>query len=633
MVSVNSSQSVSMTWRHAALTLFVFSALAGGACAQPVSSDVRWGEAIYQRETGDDLGALTHALMVQQGRATWPQTEAAELWRFDTLVRWGLHNEASDVLMKLDEQGVQMGGSTAARDAAWFRLAELRYRKGLWLQAEEAITRIRRALPPEQETERFVILAQCLMQRGEFRSAAKVWKDLADGRSRPVWARYNQALAQIKAGDKIAGLSTLEAVGVAAADTEEQRQIRDKANLTMALGAVEGKYWIEARRYLERIPLQGQESNKALLAYGWVALAQQGAQFALAPWVALLTREPHDPAVLEAHVAVPYAYATLGAKGKALQQYKQAIALYEQEQARLDGAAAAVRSGVMAQSLQAFASKPSGQDWSLAHIPNGVVIPHLLSVWSSDAMQDAFQGLRDMTLLRQSIVARQTRLSQIQAELVAQRDIWVQLQKQMGSVDAQRRMTELRQKVNALDAELMRYKGQPDLANLATPEQRVWLDRISELQAAIQKRANVPEFKAMRDRLRMVQGVVTWQLAQAHQGAVHQLQKDVSASRGALSEAQRDQLDAQQFLVNGGQRLEALQVKANALTGAMSRMLQPVDALQADYQQTMLDLTLDEINRQKSRLLSYLSQARFAMAKLYDQAAGRAPQKESVDAR
>lgn len=630
---MNASKSVSPLWRRAALSVAVMSAFAAAAYAQTVPSDVRWGEAIYQRETGDDLGALTHALMVQQGRETWPQTEAAELWRFDTLIRWGLHNEASDLLMKLDDQGLQMGGSTASRDAAWFRLAELRYRKGLWLQAEEALTRIRRTLPPEQETQRFVIHAQCLMQRADFRAAAKVWKDLADSRSRPMWARYNQALAQIKAGDKIAGLSTLEAVGVAAADTEEQRQIRDKANLTMALGAVEGKYWIEARRYLERIPLQGLESNKALLAYGWVALAQQGPQSALAPWVALLPREPHDPAVLEAHVAVPYAYATLGAKGKALQQYKQAIALYEQEQSRLDGAASAVRSGLMTQSLLSFASKPSGQEWSLADIPNGVGIPHLLSVWSSDAMQDAFQGVRDMTQLRQSIVARQARLAQIQSELVAQRDIWAQLQRQMGSVDAQRRMTELRQKVDALDAELTRYKGQPDWVSLASPEQQVWLDRINELQAAIQKRANVPEFKAMRDRLRMARGVVDWQLAQTHQGAVQQLQKDVSASRGALSEAQRDQLDAQQFLLKGGQRLDALQVKASALSAAMNKLTQPVEALQTEYQQTMVDLTLDEINRQKSRLQSYLNQARFAMAKLYDQAAGRAPQKESVDAR
>jgi hypothetical protein len=630
---VNVSKSDPSFWRRAAVSIAAFSVLAGATCVQAGPADLQWGEAIYQRETGDELGALTHALLVQQGRETWPQTEAAELWRFDTLIRWGLHNEAAEVLVKLDEQGLQMGGSTAARDAAWFRLAELRYRKGLWLQAEEALTRIRRTLPPEQETQRFVIHAQCLMQRGDFRAAAKVWKDLAEGRTRPVWARYNQALAQIKAGDKIAGLSTLEAVGIATADTEEQRQIRDKANLTMALGAVEGKYWVEARRYLERIPLQGVDSNKALLAYGWVALAQQGPQSALAPWMALLPREPHDPAVLEAHVAVPYAYATLGAKGKALQQYKQAIALYEQEQTRLDGAASAVRSGLMTQSLQSLALRPSGQEWSLADIPNGVGIPHLLSVWSSDSMQDAFQGLRDMTQLRQNIVARQARLSQIQAELAAQRDIWAQLQKQMSSVDAQRRMSELRQKVDALDAELTRFKGQPDLANLASPEQRVWLDRIGGLQESIQKRANVPEFRAMRDRLRMVQGVVAWQLSQTHQGAVQQLQKDVAAGRGALTDAQRDQLDAQQFMLKGAQRLDALQQKSQALAGAMSKLLQPVDALQSEYQQMMVDLTLDEVNRQKSRLQSYLNQARFAMAKLYDQAAGRAPQKESVDAR
>ena len=59
-------------------------------------------------------------------------------------------------------------------------------------------------------------------------------------------------------------------------------------------------------------------------------------KLALVPWTELAKRDFGDTAVLEAQIAVPYAYAELGAYGQSLESYEGAIAAFERENADLE---------------------------------------------------------------------------------------------------------------------------------------------------------------------------------------------------------------------------------------------------------------------------------------------------------
>ena len=77
------------------------------------------------------------------------------------------------------------------------------------------------------------------------------------------------------------------------------------------------------------------QANKALLGFGWAADALEGSQArAGAVDRAGRQRDTGDTAVLEAQIAVPYAYAELGAYGQALERYEGAIAAFEHERRR-----------------------------------------------------------------------------------------------------------------------------------------------------------------------------------------------------------------------------------------------------------------------------------------------------------
>ena len=100
---------------------------------------------------------------------------------------------------------------------------------------------------------------------------------------------------------------------------EEGRALRDKANVALGFAALKAGKPQDARTYLQRVRLQGIEANAALLGFGWAADALGSPKLALVPWVELAGRDASDSAVLEAQLAVPYAYAELHADAQALQ--------------------------------------------------------------------------------------------------------------------------------------------------------------------------------------------------------------------------------------------------------------------------------------------------------------------------
>ena len=117
----------------------------------------------------------------------------------------------------------------------------------------------------------------------------------------------------------------LDDIGRMGLPNEELRTLRDKANVALGFAALKDGRPAAARDVLQRVRLQGIEADQALLGFGWAADALDNPRMALVPWLELAGRDPSDAAVLEAQLAVPYAYAELGANGQALERYQVAI--------------------------------------------------------------------------------------------------------------------------------------------------------------------------------------------------------------------------------------------------------------------------------------------------------------------
>jgi hypothetical protein len=133
--------------------------------------------------------------------------------------------------------------------------------------------------------------------------------------------------------------------------------------------------------------------------------------------------------------------------------------------------------------------------------------------------------------------------------------------------------------------------------------------------------ASEPGLDAARERYRRASGALLWQQNDQFAArlwnagkAVQELQRQVALAKerdAALARAQRDE----------PARLDEFARRLDALAARVDAMAPRVDALAQEQRVAVQELAVAELLRQKERLAAYGSQARFAVAQIYDRAA------------
>jgi len=436
------------------------------------------------------------------------------------------------------------------------------------------------------------------------------------------FARYNLGVAQIKAGQVTEGTATLDALGNEPADTDENRALRDRTNVALGFAALKSRDAAAARRYLERVPLEGADSNKALLGYGWAAMEQQAPQSALVPWLALSKRDATDPAALEARMAVPYAYSQLRANGKAIQLYLDAIQTFEQERQNLDAAIDFVRSGRWLEALSAV--------WQIDTLPDVPYAAYLKGVLVQNAFREGYKNLRDLRGLTHNLQSRQDQVHQLEQALGSKRMTLEQYLKRVNAQAGAAKVAALRQQIDVLTAELAQSEARMDGLAFASPHQRDMLDTIGRLQAMTNKSGASPEIAKAKDRVRMVAGLLHWQIFQDEPTRVWKIKSALTDAREALVQADKRHAGIAQFLRDEPNRLDQFDGRVQVVNQTLQTLMPKVEALAAEQQVVLQNMAVADLFAQKDNLATYLVQARFAVAQLYDQATAANKSKNGV---
>jgi len=286
----------------AAITAALLLAAGAAAAAEVpahVVKDPYYGDSLFYFYQGRFFTSVTNLMVSQQFGRMPHHTDEAEVLRGGLFLSYGMHREAGDIFTRL----IAQGAPPPIRDRAWFYLAKIRYQRGLFAEAEDAIGRVERDLPPELDEERWMLLAQLLMARGDYARAAGVLNVIAIGPGSRLYARYNLGVALIKSGEVARGTAELDDIGQQSFASEEFRSLRDKANVALGFSALQENDAEVARSYLERVRLSGMLSNKALLGFGWAADSLKQPNKALVPWTELAQRDASDAAQGDNHQA------------------------------------------------------------------------------------------------------------------------------------------------------------------------------------------------------------------------------------------------------------------------------------------------------------------------------------------
>ena len=589
---------------------------------QPIRA-LHYGDTLFHFYQDQYFTSITNLMTSQHFNRVAQHADEAELLRGGMLLSYGQHKEAGDIFTAL----LDKGAAPAVRDRAWFYLAKIRYQRGFMPEAEDAIARVKDALPPALEEERGLLHANLLMARADFAGAAELLKAMTAGRkeANPAspYVRFNLGVALIRAGDLKGGSALLDELGRAPAPDEELRSLRDKANVALGYAALRDDKPETARSFLERVRLTSLHANKALLGFGWAALAMKQPRLALVPWGELWQRDLGDAAVLEARLAVPYAYAEIGAYGQSLTQYNGALELFERESANLDQSIAAIRSGKLVDGLlQRNPGDQMGWFWSIQSLPEMPHGGHLSQVLAQHEFQEAFKNLRDLRFLQQNLAEWQDKLGVFDDMLATRRKAYAERLPQIRAKAGETGLDAQQKRRDALTGELTRAELEADGVAFADAREQALQQRLASVQAILKANASStdPDIAAARERAARVAGALTWQLAQAQAArtwdakkTLRELDEQLAQVRGrdaALALAQTDE----------PARFDTFGKRIAALDPTLKALLPRVLALSTEQQQAVQDIAVAELTRQKERLAGYTLQARFAVAQLYDRA-------------
>lgn len=583
-----------------------------------VIQDPHYGDTLFHFYKGRYFTAVTTLMASQHFERVAQHADEAEVLRGGLLLSYGLHREAGEIFAGL----IEKNAPPSVRDRAWFFLAKIRYQRGFYAEAEEAIARIGAKLPASLEEERALLQANLLLARADYAAAATLLNGyLADKKDPSFFTRYNLGVALVRSGETERGSALLDELGKTPADNEEQRTLRDKANVALGFAALQDNRPEFARNVLERVRLKSLQSNKALLGFGWASATLKEPKKALVPWTELLDRDASDSAVLEARIAVPYAYAELGAYGQALDRYNDAIAMFEREGSQLDQSIAAIRAGkLLAGLMERNPGEEMGWFWNISELPEMPHGGHLAQVFAQHEFQEAFKNYRDLQFLAKNLSDWQDNLSVYGDMLDNRRQAYAkrlpEVRAKAGAVDIEA----MQKRRDAVVGEIERVETERDAAAFADKRQRELLERLDSVQANLKAFGNDPSVAPQRERARLAAGTLAWEMARQLPGRAWDAKKqiriidnnleEIRARDAAIAQAQRDEPARQEKFAG---RIAEL---GKRIGGLVPR----VAALSREQQGQVQELAVAELERQKERLAIYATQARYAVAQLYDRA-------------
>ena len=604
---------LSLTW------LCLASANAANATDKPQQVlDLHYGEVLFHFYLEDYFTAITHLMAAQQQNLLQHHRDESELLLGGLQLSYGLLDVAESQFQRL----LGTGSDNALHNRVRYYLTRINYQRGNYQKAHETLQLIGEPHDQNLRAELALIDANINMHMGRNATAAEL---LDVDRAPDNWVEYlaiNRGIALLRAGEIESGRRILDKHGSKSGGAEERRALRDRANLGLGYELLRVDKPELARVYLNRVRLQGPFVQAALLGAGWADAERGDYQGALTPWLKLIAIEGHQPAAHEVRLAVPFALAQMGKNKSAIHYYEQALDYYDHEQQLIEQAIEAGEDGTLLSLLSQADTGTSG-GWlnappTLDDVPAG---RYLIDVLSGNRFHESLKDYRDL------------------GYLLRQMDRWLEdINLFYDMVDARRiayrqRAPQIRarleqQEAAALLARWQDYRSQLNQARTENAplqlanqrEQEQWL-RLEAIERKLADLPSEPRFDSLRDKAAWLRGVLYWKIHSEFRKRLWNTRKQIDGLQPTLRNTLAKHKGIEIALSNArsgfagyDQRIEALQARIQAL---LPRLESARDRVGGKLQQ----LVLEALESRKQRLVSYRSQARYALARSYDKMA------------
>ncbi len=595
-----------------------------------VVQDLAYGEVLFYFFQEDYFSALTHLLAGRARNELPNHEEEAELLLGGLYLSYGQHRLAGEIFERLLEESVE----PELHDRAWFFLAKIWYQRGYLAESEAALVRINDELPDELEPERQMLHAHVLMDQSRFEDALvvlEVWR-----RPRDEWvgyAKFNIGVALVRLDRIEEGAAILEEVGQLDERTPELRALRDRANLALGYAWLQAEQPLAAIPSLRRVRLEGPFSNKALLGVGWADAELEDYRAALAPWLELRNRDLLDPAVQESLLAVPYAFTKLDADSQAADYYVDAIEAFNDEMLRLDRSIAAIAEGkLVSELLNSEISDASGWYWRMGDLPDTSESRYLYELMAAHRFQEGLKNYRDLRYLQTNLDRWTESLGAFDDILDTKQRAYEQRLPAIDASLAQMDLVEMAAQRVDFESRLMGIERTENVVALGTPtEQDLWR-QLQDMESKLTLLGDDPTAQELRDKQRFLKGLLLWDLRRDYKARLWREQRSLRELDRDLKEIERLHHQVDSARGDWPDEFAALTQRIGDLTPRVQGLKDTVDATLLRQELYLQGIAIEELQAQRARLNTYMVQARFALASIYDRASAQTLDTAAADA-
>ena len=615
--------------RHRPHWLSMGLALAAIAARPSFAGDLRdlyFGEALYQAYQGQYFDALERldAELAQHRRVDEPELDSlqyhirqADFSVGDFELRYRMHLRAGRAIRAVLDADVEQ----PVKNEAAFRLARIEFQKDQPEDALNALERIHGTIPEGLRDDSEFLRANVYLALGRPADAVEILRRLQGAEDLKGFAAYNLGIALLQAGRTQDALRQLDKAGQIDSRAAPTAAIRDKSNMVLGSIMLQSTDYLHAQQAFDRVRLEGPFSSRALLSTGWAQASAHDYAKALVPWGALIGRDPTDPEVQEAKLALPFAYSKLEVYGRAALLYGQALDSFGKELEKVDASVKSIRAGSF---LKALVREEIKQDdlWvvRLRTLPDTPETFYLADLMASNDFQTALHNYLDMEDLRRRLRGWQGGFDAFDDLIRLRRANYAPL---LPQVDAHFRELDSRMRVRIEQRDHLQKRLQDQLtaprpAMLASRDERLALESLRRIDTAL--RGSAGDNAALRARVAHLQGVLTWRLYTEYPERLTQAYKhlnDLNADVQKMQQRYTAFVRARQAAVHS---YAGYDQSIAHLRTRVGDALERLDALLARQGHVIEAVALEELAARRERLEAYQIQARYAVADSYDRA-------------
>lgn len=579
-----------------------------------------YGELMYSYYQGQYFQSTNQILMYKATGLFDDRNAAIDLLLGDLYTALKMPEQAETVFSRLLNQNVL----TSTRNEVWLRKARLYYREGQYEKAIAILSAPPTNLSREIDVERRLMLANMLMEAGQFDRAQVELAPVQTESVLALYARFNLGVALLRSGKADTGLPLLQRVVQNAIGDQERLAIRDRAALAMAFYYLQNKQPDPARDVLGAIRLDGPYSNQALLALGYAHYAKGDYKRSLVPWLELMQRNPADPVVQEAMLLAPRSYEELRAHQQAAVGYRYAGDKLRQQLKTLEKVAVQIQGSDWLDQLSGAAALNTEND-PMADV--AMITPaanaetaFLFHLFATHAFTEHYRQYLQLRRLAGYIDQRirDAEALQEQADRITALALKAAVTKQRMpelnklAADFAARQDDIHKRaVNVIDSTDIEQ-----LADAATLER---LHKLNAMEEQAARMGNAPADQQVRERIRRTKGSLLWDIAQNIPQTRERIFRDIAES-GALLDMTQSKLHATAAAVQDIERLTASNPsqKARQLASRLREKRAELDGAMAVERQTLSALAVNVLSHEREQLNTQLADAYLASARLQD---------------